>query len=562
MALDAAAGEPRLFLSTLPPGPADRRRAAASVVAIALVFAVAAPLAKLPLRPVWGFIPSYQAALAMGDLITAVLLLTQFTILRSTGLLALALGYLFTALTAVAHTLSFPGLFAPGGLLGAGPQTTAWLYMAWHGGFPLAVIAYALVRRGDDEPRRKPRRPRAAIFAGVALVGLTVCGLTLLATAGCDMLPVLLSGNRYTRAMHATVGTVWLLALAALVLLWRRRPHSVLDLWLMVVMIAWLCDIGLSAVLNSGRFDLGFYTGRIFGLIAASFVLIVLLLETSALYARLADTYEQQTAERDRRLNELRQELIHVARLNELGQMVSGLAHELNQPITAAGTYLAAAQAQAERGDDARTGELLSRAAAQIERTAEVIERLRQMVKKGEVVRRPDDLSAAVKEAVALVLAGEPSSGLNLQLLIAGALPLVLIDRVQIQQVLLNLLRNGLEAMAESGGRDMVIRAAPAADGTVEVSVTDSGPGLAPAVRERLFQPFVTTKDTGMGVGLSICRSIIEAHGGAIWASENPAGGAVFHFTVPCAPETDAREAMGSSAAVAAAATAATVATA
>jgi two-component system sensor histidine kinase UhpB len=242
----------RVFLSTLPAGRRERRLALA-VVAISLgIFVAAVPFAKVPLAPVWAFIPIYQSAFVVNDLITAVLLFGQFGILRSRALLALASGYLFTAFMAVAHGLTFPGLFAPTGLLGAGPQTTAWLYMFWHAGFPLLVVTYALLPDDGAAPRRPPGRPGVVVLASVAGAPGAAIGVTLLATAGQGALPAIMHGNNYTPAMSSVVSTVWALSLLALVVLWRRRPHSVLDLWLMVVMCAWLFDIALAAGSRSG----------------------------------------------------------------------------------------------------------------------------------------------------------------------------------------------------------------------------------------------------------------------------------------------------------------------
>src|SRR3984893_6005724 len=268
------------FLSTLPAGRGERRLALVVLLASAALFAVAVPLAKVPLAPVLGFIPVYQSALVVNDVITAVLLFGQFGILRSRALLVLAGGYLFTALMAGVHTLTFPGLFSPTGLLGAGPQTTAWLYMFWHGGFPLVVVGYALLEDGDRPPAPAARSPRVAalaVVAGVVAVVAAVVGLALLATRGQAALPAIMDGQHYTAAMRLVVSCVWALSLLALAMLWRRRAPSVLDVWLMVVRSAWVFDIALAAVLNAGRFDLGFYAGRIYGLLAASFVVRVLL---------------------------------------------------------------------------------------------------------------------------------------------------------------------------------------------------------------------------------------------------------------------------------------------
>lgn len=276
---------PTVFLSLLPPLKADRRLAVAMVAASVAIFVVLAPFAKAPLAPVLGFIPVYQSALFMSDAITAAILFGQFSIQRTRALLLLSTAYLFTAIAIVPHTLSFPGLFAPGGLMGSGPQTTVWLYMLWHAGFPLLVIAYSFAKQ-DDTPLAAPLA--SALWAGAAAIAV-VAAVTLLTTVGHGLLPtLLLPDNSYTTAMIAMILAVWMLSMLAVVAVWRRRPHTALDLWMMVVLVAWTCDIGLSAALNARRFDLGFYAGRGFGLAAASFVMIMLVLETRGLYARLA----------------------------------------------------------------------------------------------------------------------------------------------------------------------------------------------------------------------------------------------------------------------------------
>jgi PAS domain-containing protein len=296
--------EKSAFLSSVPVEQGDRRLALGVAVLSLLIFLGLAPFARLPLSQVWAFIPIYESAHAINDLITAVIFFIQFHILRSRALLVLAVGYLFTALIIVPHTLTFPGLFSPPGLLNAGPQSTAWLYMFWHGGFPLAVIAYALLKFDGARPLRAPIQ--LTLFLTVLTVFSAVAGLTLLATAGKTILPTIMSGNHYTPAMIVVVSGVWTLSLIALLALWLRRPHTVLDLWLMVAMCAWLFDIALSAVLNGGRFDLGFYAGRAYGLMAATFVLLVLLFETGTLYAQLARLFEAEQQEHRREAEERR----------------------------------------------------------------------------------------------------------------------------------------------------------------------------------------------------------------------------------------------------------------
>jgi PAS domain S-box-containing protein len=288
-AATAAAGHGRLLVSAVAAAWRDWPIPAATILLSALFFAAAVPFAQTPLTPVQAFIPAYEAALLICDLVTALLFFGQFAQARSKRLLALAAAYLFDALMIIPHALSFPGLFSPAGLLGGG-ETTAWLYMFWHAGFPVLVLGYALVndRQRCDEQASPRRVTVATAAASVAAVALTAGLLTLLAASGRLVLPAIMQGNGYTPAMTFVVSSVWALSLGALVALWRKRPRSVLDLWLMVVMCAWLFDVALSAVLNHGRFDLGFYAGRIYGLVAASFVLTMLIAEVGGLYSRLA----------------------------------------------------------------------------------------------------------------------------------------------------------------------------------------------------------------------------------------------------------------------------------
>ena len=248
------------------------------------------PFAKVQLAQLPSFIPTYESALILNDLITAVLLFGQFAITRSRAMLALASGYLFTATVAGGHLLSFPGLFAPSGLLGAGPQSTAWIYMFWHAGFPLFVIAYAVLKdREEQQPDRftpYTLTGRTTLLTIAAVVGAAVACVAL-ATAGGHWLPAVMAGNGYAPAQPIIAGAVWGFCVVALAVLWRSKPHLTIDIWLMVVLCVWICDIALSALFNHARYDLGFYLGRAFGLLGASFILLLLLIENSVLHSRL-----------------------------------------------------------------------------------------------------------------------------------------------------------------------------------------------------------------------------------------------------------------------------------
>jgi PAS domain S-box-containing protein len=278
--------EARPFPSTAAPTEKEQRLALAVVLVSAALFLISVPFARQKLPEFWVFIPVYQSALAINDLVTATLLLTQFAHLRSRSLLVLAGGYFFTCAMVVMHALSFPGLFAPGGLLTGGPQTTAWLYTFWHLGFPIAVIAYVHLKDAGGDT--VATAPRTAILYGFGAISAAVTLLTLLATVGHPILPEVMSGNGYTWVLPVVVAAICLLSLVALVQLWRSPRRSTIDLWLMVALVTWIFDIALSALLNAGRFDVGFYLGRFYGLLAATFVLIALLAKTGELYAKLA----------------------------------------------------------------------------------------------------------------------------------------------------------------------------------------------------------------------------------------------------------------------------------
>ncbi|HEY2357909.1 MAG TPA: PAS domain S-box protein [Phenylobacterium sp.] len=244
------------------------------------------------------------------------------------------------------------------------------------------------------------------------------------------------------------------------------------------------------------------------------------------------DLTERQTTER--RLQDLQSELVHVSRLTAMGEMASALAHELNQPLSAIANFMRGSVRllDADRLDRAKIKGALVNASEQAIRAGQIIRRLRDFVSKGEADRRIETLSKLLEEAGALAMIGAREKGVKLRYAIDRGNDTVLADKVQVQQVVLNLMRNGIDAMEGSPSRDLTVmtRAAPA--GMVEIAVADTGPGIAPEVADQLFQPFVSTKAQGMGVGLSISRTIVEAHGGRIWAEPNPAGGTIFRFTL------------------------------
>jgi two-component system, LuxR family, sensor kinase FixL len=232
---------------------------------------------------------------------------------------------------------------------------------------------------------------------------------------------------------------------------------------------------------------------------------------------------------------------VHMTRLSAMGEMASALAHELNQPLSAIANYLGGASRLMENQNsaDARVKDAIAKSAEQAVRAGDIIRRLRDFLTRGEGERSVESLSKLVQEACTLALVGAKEYGVRVRYMLDPEVDGVIVDRVQIQQVVLNLVRNALDAMREQDGRrELVVSTAPGEEEELAlISVADTGPGLDPAARDRLFQPFVTTKAEGMGVGLSISRTIVEAHGGRIWTEPNPEGGAIFRFTVRLARE-------------------------
>ncbi|NQW10183.1 MAG: PAS domain S-box protein [Alphaproteobacteria bacterium] len=257
--------------------------------------------------------------------------------------------------------------------------------------------------------------------------------------------------------------------------------------------------------------------------------------------------------EAERKADQLQRELAHLNRIQTMGELATALAHELNQPLAAISNYAQAARrvidaeaADPTKADPAKVSAMLAQVAEQALRAGEIMKRMRGFAQRGEIDRQPEDINGIVREAVRLSLGGLTPRDVDVSFQLADNLPPVGVDRIQIQQVIMNLMRNALDALlvgthpavdistALSHPDKRVQISAAGHDGDqVRVSVRDSGPGIAPEIANRLFDPLATTKKTGLGVGLAICRTIVEAHGGKIWAESTPGEGAAFHFTLP-----------------------------
>jgi two-component system sensor kinase FixL len=254
----------------------------------------------------------------------------------------------------------------------------------------------------------------------------------------------------------------------------------------------------------------------------------------------IRDLTERQKAEA--RLQELQAELVHISRLTALGEMASALAHELNQPLSAIANYMKGSRRLLENSSDHQSAtirEAIDKAAEQSLRAGQIIRRLRDFVARGETERRIESLKKLLEEASALALVGAKDRGVRVTYAFDPTLDQVLADKVQVQQVVLNLVRNAIEAMEQSDHRDLIISSERGPDGMAIVKIADTGTGIAPEIADQLFQPFITTKSQGLGVGLSISRTIVESHGGRIWVEPNPAGGTIFRFTLRAVSQED-----------------------
>lgn len=511
-----------LVLSRLPPGKAQKRLALGIVGAILGVFALitADPFSGFQPVRIDAFIPAYATAMFVNDMITAVLLFSQFSMLRSRALLVIASGYLFTALILVPWILTFPGLFAATGLIG-GPQSTSALYLSWHAGFVLFVIGYALSKEGEFALQPWRGRVGPAIATSVGVTVAVVGAAAVVSTAGEPLLPhVFQDAARFSPLWLCYVGApIAALCICALVLLWTRR-RSALDLWLMVVVYLYLIEVPLSYYPAPVRFSAGFYVVRVIGYLASSLVLLVLLYEIIMMYSLLG--LRAQRRERE-------------ARLTTGDAVTATVAHEVRQPLTAmianADAGLNFLDRTTPEIDKARLA--FGRIVSDGHRTAGVLASIRAIYKRELQSRVELDINLLILEALALVRGDLQKHGVRQRLYAGSSLPAVKADLVQIRQVLLNLLTNAIDAMAtKERPRMLSVKSEAYAGDGLMVSVADTGDGVVAGDIDRIFNPMYTTKQEGMGMGLSICRSIVEGHGGRLWVSPNTPSGAVFRFTL------------------------------
>jgi signal transduction histidine kinase len=520
----AVPAEQHFILSTFSPSAAQKRLASAVVLGILVVFALIAfgPLKGVHLGRVDAFVPAYATAMFVCDAITALLLYAQFAIVRSRATLVIASGYLFAALILLPWILVFPGVFAPDkGLLG-GMQTTSWIYFFQHAGFPLFIIGYALLKDGDPGKRSWRGTLRAEIALSVALAAAVVLAAAFVFIAGEALLPRVTLDSRRLSPVWPYVGApVALVSIVAIIVLWTRR-RTVLDLWLMVVMFLYSIEIPLSYYPDPERFSVGWYAVRVFGVLSSSIVLMVLLHEITTLYARLLGAVLAQRRERE-------------ARLMTGDAVAASIAHEVRQPLTAMVTtadaglrFLGRAIPNLDRAKEA-----FRQIVADGHRAGAMVGSIRANFKSDVRDRTSFDPNELIHEALALGRGDLQRHRILVQAEPNRQVPEVRGNRVQLEQVLLNLIRNAVDAMAaKDEPRILSVRSEAYEGDRVMVSVADTGTGISAQDVDRIFNPLFTTKSDGMGMGLSICRAIIEAHEGRLWFVPNTPRGAVFQFTL------------------------------
>ena len=515
--------EEAFVLSNMPPSTAQKRLALGIVFGIAFALSlVIGPFGGIQLRAVPSFVAVYTTAMFVTDSLTAILLYAQFTILRSRANLVIASGYLFTALLIVPYLLAFPGVFGRNSVVG-GVETTAQLYLLWHCGFPLFVIAYVLSREEDPSKRLSQKTVSSGIPWAVAWTVASAGAISFLCIRDLAPLPRYLTDqNRFVPEWpYIVAAPIAAVCTLALVLLWLRR-RSVLDLFLMVVISAYLLELPPQYYPFPARFSIGWYAVRITSLLSSSIVLVVLLYEITALYRGLFGAVLRHRRERE-------------ARLMTGDAVAASVAHEVRQPLTAMVTTADAGLRFLDRATPNldRAKEAFRNIAADGHRASDVVANIRANFKMDAQAETAFDVNELIQEALALGRGDLQQHAILVQTEPGRQLPEITGNRVQLQQVLLNLIMNAIESMAtKPEPRTLSVRSEIYEANRVMVSVSDTGQGISLEHTDRIFNPLFTTKSGGMGLGLSICRAIIEAHEGQLWFAANTPCGAIFRFTL------------------------------
>jgi signal transduction histidine kinase len=516
-----------LVIATMQPTKRQNAIAIGAIIVSIVAVAALAPFARIQLGRVDAFIPVLQTVVSVADLVTASLLFAQYSIQPRRSLLALASGYIFSGCFAFLQTLAFPGGYAPAGLIGDGPNTPAWFYVLWHTTFPAAILAYALLT-GTDSTADRPGRPAmTAIAATIVCVLAITAVLSWIVAAKTGYLPSFYTGdvNLQLRLGNQVNFALWLWGCVALTaLLFRKR--TVLDLWLMVILIAYMPNFLVAMIGSSVRFTVGWYAARVFVLLGSCTLLCVFLVETIFLYSRLASAMILQRRER-------------TDRILSIEAVTGAIAHELRSPVAAialnADTALSQLRSNPRELQDFK--DILMDIEADSQRIGAILSSIRAIATRTFEPAAISSVEDAVLAVLKLFKHDLQINQISVMTELEYNLPKVNLDGTQLQQVLLNLIKNAVEAMSTlpPEARRLRIKAGCNADSRVSISVADSGAGIAEADQARIFDPLFTTKPGGMGLGLAICYSVVENHGGELRLASSGPEGSVFELTLPAA---------------------------
>lgn len=527
MPFSALRDDARLSVASVPATPGQRRVALAFSLGIACAAVFIAYVGVVPMPRSDGFIPAVQAIIAAIDFITALLLFAQYATERSRALLVLGAGYLFTFMVVAAHTLTFPGAFTPEGLLRAGPQTAAWLYIVWHLALPVAAFGYAWLRsKPISAPQMDATTTRAIRRTVLLIVSAAVVTVWVAVVAG-DALPTLvLSARTFASTARFVTALPLLASVICFVVLWRRRT-SVLDEWLLVALVASIAETALVVFLGASRYTFAFYASRPLAVVASCAVLVALLSQMASLHVRLSTAVKALQRER-------------ANKLMNLDVVVSSVAHEIKQPLMVITTCSAVIENLLRKPkldvEDVRLnlGDVTS---ASI-RIGETIDSLRGLFRNPQEAHRLIDVNELALESLKTLDAEISGNQIAVSAEFDSGLPQVLGHRGQVREVLVNIVQNAIDELAalHDRARTLRVRTTSPHRNRVSITIEDSGDGIAAERLSNLFTAVVSTKARGMGLGLSLCQMIVDRHNGQLSVSSDIGKGTRVEVSLPAEP--------------------------
>lgn len=514
---------PPMVVAFMPYTRRHRAIALGIVAGMLAVWALLLPFVNRQLGEVDSFVPVVQTVMSVADLLTATLLFAQYSVQPNRALLYVASGYIYAGSFAFLQTLSFPGSYAPNGLIGDVYNTPAWFFVLWFTTFPLCILGYAFLR---DKGEISSRSTTANISITLICVSGTIAILSWIAISQTEHLPKffttgLIVQTRLSNQFNVCLSLITSFVLLALFL--RRR--TVLDLWLMVTLFAAVPNFLVAVYAGSTRFSVGWYTARGFALIASCMLLSVLVTEMTVLYSKLASAVVMQRRER-------------ANRFVSIDAATAAIAHEINSPLASITLNVDSAQhelvAQPPNVEEVRT--ILADIGEASRRVNETITSVRSLFKNVPVRPTMISIEDVARQVLRLLQNDIQLSGIFASTEFRVEAPFVHADPAQLQQVILNLFKNAIEAMASTPRDRRRLNVGTRIEGdSLVLSIEDTGSGVLPQYCDRVFEAFVTSKPEGMGLGLAICRTIIERYEGRLILAKSGPQGSAFEITLPIA---------------------------